>query len=253
MPLLLFSHILNNFWNELNHRLRVPYLEDVVDLQVGPVALEPLFSADIVLLNNFSELGLVKLSFDKTNNFTFAPIKLGRFGNLFGLLIDSLLIYNHLAGFVDGFSTEYCNLWCGLLIGSVRWHHNYVRLLACESFRADTTQPVLRLLFAGSLGHSMVGADSVRTGGIMLRQGISVARTSILRTSIMVTRVVLLRGLGFLMHGGVGLMLSWLVWLELDDLLLAHLRVLFRRLLVLFLQLLGYHTGRHNVGTTRVV
>ena len=99
----------------------------------------------------------------------------------------------------------------------------------------------------------MVGADSVRTGGIMLRQGISVARTSILRTSIMVTRVVLLRGLGFLMHGGVGLMLSWLVWLELDDLLLAHLRVLFRRLLVLFLQLLGYHTGRHDVGTTRVV
>ena len=98
MPLLLFSHILNNFWNELNHRLRVPYLEDVVDLQVGPVALEPLFPADIVLLNNFSELGLVKLSFYKTNNFTFAPIKLGRFGNLFGLLIDSLLIYNHLAG-----------------------------------------------------------------------------------------------------------------------------------------------------------
>jgi hypothetical protein len=73
-----------------------------------------------------------------------------------------------------------------------------------------------------------------------------VARSGILRTSIMVTRIVFLGRLGFLMHGGVGLMLSWLMWLELDNLLLAHLRAL-------LLRLLRNHTCRHDVGTTRIV
>ena len=62
----------------------------------------------------------------------------------------------------------------------------------------------------------------------------------------MTRRIVFLRRLGFLMHGGVGLMLTRLVWLELDDLLLAHLRAL-------LLWLLRNHACRHNIGAAGIV
>lgn len=151
MSLLLFPHIFNDFWNEFDHRLRVPYFEDVVYLQVGSVALEPLFPTDVVLFHNLSKLLFVERSFDETNNFTLAPVELSRFRNLFDLLVNSFFIYDHLTGFVDSFRTEDCNLWRSLLVGGVGWHHDYVRLLARESFGTDPTQSVLRLLLAGSL------------------------------------------------------------------------------------------------------
>lgn len=191
MSLFFFPHIFNDFWNEFNHRLWVPDFKNVVDFQVCSVGFEPLLFTLVVLSDYFCELVFVELPLNKFDNFTLALIKLCWFGDLFYFLINNFFINDHLALLIDSFGTEDSDLWSSLLIGSIRGHHDYVRLLAGKSFGADAAQSVLRLLFAGSLGHAVISTNPVGSSGIVLRKSVSMASPSILRASIVVARVVL--------------------------------------------------------------
>jgi hypothetical protein len=52
MSILFFQHILKDFWQELNNSLWVSYFQNVVQVKLGLVTLEPILSSVLHLLLN---------------------------------------------------------------------------------------------------------------------------------------------------------------------------------------------------------
>ena len=63
MSELLISHILHDFRNKLNNSLWVPDLQDIVEIQLGLVLLQPVFPPLVHLVDDLCQHLLVELGF----------------------------------------------------------------------------------------------------------------------------------------------------------------------------------------------